>query len=155
MPHTEVTPTSKMNTQLCVYGLISSHLPWQIHPAHWPQPGDHTPTSHSTLQVTGPFLASGSLVPAASHPRCSAANRRSVHRDKYTGTYSWGKRSGRPGRQCHLKHTHLPHELEEIEKYVSGVFLLFLFFSNNCCCQLPGQTHSPAQIPVLLWTSAV
>lgn len=106
---------------MCVYVLyiwssLSAHRPWQSHPTRWPQPGAHTPTSHSTLRAPGPCVARGSPARAASRPGCSVAHRRSAHHGTCTGTYSWGKRSGHSDRQNRPKHTHLPHELEEKDK---------------------------------------
>lgn len=57
-------------------------------------------------------MAWGSPVQAASRPRCSAAHRRSAHRGTYTGTYSWGRRSGHSDRRNRPEHTHRLHELE-------------------------------------------
>lgn len=94
----------------------STHPPWQSRPVHWPQFGAHTPISRSTPRAPGSSVAWGSRAPATSRPGCSAAHSRSVRRDTYTGTCSWGRRSGRSGRRHHPKHTQPPQELEEREK---------------------------------------
>lgn len=105
----------------------SSHLPWQSRPVHWLQPGAHTPTSRSTLLVSGPSVAWDSLAQAASRPLCSAAHRQSARHGTYTDTCSWGRTSGRSGRLNHPKHRHLPHELEDRsrEKWHNGFILLY------------------------------
>lgn len=154
---------------------VSTHLPWQGPPTHWTQPGAHTPTSHNILQAPGPCGAWDSLAREAWRPGCSVARRQSARHGTYTGTYSWGKRSGHSDRQNHLKYTHLRHELEEKDKIGKSSWSLFCSFwagqamTNNFRIHLchirsfstyrrPCHTamgHSPAQIPVLLWTPAV
>lgn len=90
----------------------STHRPWQSRLKRWPQPGGHTPTFRSTLRAPGLCGAWGNRARAASRQGCSAARNRSGRRGTCTGTYSWGKRSGRSGRQNRPKHTHHPRELE-------------------------------------------
>lgn len=97
---------------MVIFKSLSTHRPWRSRLKHWSQPGGHTPTFRSTLQAPAPCGAWGSLGRAASSQGCSAARRWSAHHGTCTGTYSWGKRSGRSDRQNHLKHTHCPHELQ-------------------------------------------
>lgn len=136
----------------------STHQPWQSHPTHWPQPEAHTPTSHSTLQAPEPCVAWGSLVQAASRPGCSVAHSRSAHRGTYTGTYSWGKRSGRSDRQNRPKRTQFPHELEEKCQSLSVWFVQRRKPPTHEILDKMCETltaHSPTQMPVLWCTVAV
>lgn len=89
----------------------STHQPWRIHPVHWPQPGAHTPISHSTPQEPAPSVAWDSQVRAALHPSCSVADSRSVRPYTHTGTCSWERRPGRPGRLNRPTHRLVLYEL--------------------------------------------
>lgn len=133
---------------------LSTHRPWQSLPMHWPQLEAHTPISRSTLQAPGPCVAWGSLVQAASRPGCSVAHSQSAHHGTYTGTYSWGKRSGRSDRRSRPKHTQFPRELEEksfslvcAKKKITREILDKMRETVTA--------HSPTQMPVLLCTVAV
>lgn len=133
----------------------STHQPWRSPPAHSLQPGAHTPISHSTLLVFGPCGASGSPVQAASRPRCSAVSRRFARHGTRTGTYNWGRTSGRSGRQSRPQHTHLQHDLEDRYRHVSNPGSRVLR-GGIASLHIRLQTvNSPAHTPVLLWTSAV
>lgn len=100
---------------------LSTHRPSRSRLRRWPQPGGHTPTFRSTLQAPAPCGAWGNPGLAASRPGCSGARSRSARRGKRTGTYSWGKRSGRSDRQNRPKRTHRPRELQErTAKWLSG-----------------------------------
>lgn len=137
---------------------LSTHRPWQSHPTRWPQLEAHTPISRSTLQAPGPCVAWGSLVQAASHPGCSVAHSRSAHHGTYTGTYSWGKRSGRSDRPSRPKRTQFPRELEENKQF--GLFKEenFIIYPTHDVLDEMCDTvtaHSPTQMPVLWCTVAV
>lgn len=100
---------------------LSTHRPLRSRLRSWPRPGGHTPTFRSTLQAPAPCGAWGNRGPAASRRGCSAARSRSARRGTRTGTYSWGKRSGRSDRQNRPKRTHHPRELRErMVKWLSG-----------------------------------
>lgn len=133
---------------------LSTHPPWRSLPARWLQPGTRTPTSRSTPRAPGPCAAWGSPVRAASRPGCSVAHRRSAHRGTCTGTYSWGKRSGRSDRQNRPVCTLLPHELQGKKG-----FLVSFISQGDRRATVQGLTGSswhdlPTQMPVLLWMSA-